>query len=472
MSKKVVLFELNEVPWRVLEDHVAARPHGALSRILGRAKAYETHAEERELHPWITWPSLHRGVGEDRHTITDFNQELGEIDEAYPPLWRLLAERGVPVGVCGSVHSNPCPKDPSAYSFYLPDPFAQDARAWPAELVPFQDFNLAMSRKSARNVSSQVSWSKVGALVTGAPRLGLRARTFASLGRQLADERLRGWTQVRRRTYQSLLAFDVFAKQLETKRPAFSTFFTNHIASTLHRFWAAAYPRDYARFDCTEDWVDRYAGEVRWVMDRADDMLARLDAFAQRHSEYELWIASSMGQAATEATRSFSQVYLRDLDVFLRRLGVEPSSWTERPAMAPRVIFALDGGRDRALEAKLARIELADRGPLGWEHLGQGVYRIHPGVQKDVGEAVVRFQGEPHPFAEFGFRNLVLQDQVGQTAYHVPTGLLLRAGAQAAKGPRERLSTQQVAPMLLDALGEPRPAYMGSAPGRLQVEVA
>ena len=50
---------------------------------------------------------------------------LAEVDEAYPPLWRLLAERGVPVGVCGSVHSNPCPKDPSAYAFYLPDRFAR-----------------------------------------------------------------------------------------------------------------------------------------------------------------------------------------------------------------------------------------------------------------------------------------------------------------------------------------------------------
>lgn len=467
MSPKVILFELNEVPWRILEDHISERPKGALARLHRGSARFETFAQEKELSPWITWPSLHRGVGEDEHTISDFNQDLGEIDAAYPSVWRLLADAGVPVGVCGSVHSNPCPADPSDYSFYIPDPFARESRCHPREIEPFQEFNLSMSRRSARNVSSRISWEKVSGLVGNAPKIGLRARTFADLGRQLADERVRKWTKVRRRTYQSVLAFDVFLRQLEKTKPAFSTFFTNHVASTLHRFWAARYPGDYAEFDCDARWVETYRHEVRWVMDRADAMLERLIRFTARRPEYEIWLATSMGQAATEARRAQSQVYLKGLGTFLERLGIAPGTWEERPAMAPRAIFALDGGRNAALEAKLSQMEIADRGPLGWEHLGGGVYRIHPGVQKDVLDPQILLGGQAHAFDEFGFQNLLLQDQVGQTAYHVPEGMLLIGGrGVAAKPAISRISTLEVAPMLLDRFQVGRPGYMQAAPGK------
>lgn len=472
MSKKIVFFELNEVPWRVLEDHMAERPSGALARMTRRAKHFETYAEEQDLSPWITWASLHRGVDEGSHGITDFNQELGEVNGAYPSIWELLAKQGVSVGVCGSVHSNPCPSNREDYSFFIPDPFARDSRCWPPVLEAFQDFNLSMSRKSARNVSSRISWSKVGGVLRTAPQIGLRPGTFAQLGCQLVDERLRKWTKVRRRTYQSLLAFDVFMGQLEKSQPAFSTFFTNHVASTMHRFWAARYPNDYGKFECTPEWVQTYGNEVRWVLDRADDMLARLERFTERHPDYEVWITSSMGQEATEAQRAFSQVYLKNLDVFLARLGIAPGTWHERPAMAPRAIFALDGGRNEALEAKLEGLAISDRGPLGWQHLGDGVYRIHPGVQKDVKDARINSNGEWFPFEEFGFQNILLEDQVGQTAYHIPEGILLKVGAQAAGGARESISTLEVAPMILQEFGLARPGYMQPAAGRPQLQVA
>lgn len=287
------------------------------------------------------------------------------------------------------------------------------------------------------------------------------------------DERLRKWTRVRRRTYQSVLAFDVFLTQLQKTRPCFSTFFTNHVASTLHRFWAAHYPGDYQDFECGFDWVQTYRHEVRWVMDRADAMLGRLLSFTERNPDYEVWVTTSMGQEATEARRANSQVYLRELATFLGRLGVEEGTWDERPAMAPRAIFALEGGRDPELERKLGGIEISDRGALGWDHLGAGVYRIHPGVQKDVIDSTIFFEGSAHTFEEFGFANLLLEDQVGQTAYHVPEGLLLISnGAGVRRAERPRISTLEIAPMILQRFGVTAPDYMLTAPGRLQVTVA
>ncbi len=82
--KKVILFELNEVPWRVIDDFVQTNPESTLARVLPRCAQFETHSEDR-LSPWITWPTFHRGVTDGDHHITDFNQNLDDVDAAYPP---------------------------------------------------------------------------------------------------------------------------------------------------------------------------------------------------------------------------------------------------------------------------------------------------------------------------------------------------------------------------------------------------
>ena len=41
------------------------------------ARKYETLAEDvGHLSPWITWPSLHRGVSNEQHEISDFGMDL------------------------------------------------------------------------------------------------------------------------------------------------------------------------------------------------------------------------------------------------------------------------------------------------------------------------------------------------------------------------------------------------------------
>ena len=69
MTRKIVLFELNEVPWCIVDDQVARRPDGALASMLRRSAQYETvAADQGHLSPWRTWPSVHRGVPDGVHT--------------------------------------------------------------------------------------------------------------------------------------------------------------------------------------------------------------------------------------------------------------------------------------------------------------------------------------------------------------------------------------------------------------------
>ena len=106
-----------------------------------------------QLHPWCTWPTLHRGVDSNTHGILRLGQNLGAINEQYDSIWSLLADAGVKTGVFGSFNSNPLPADHEKYAFYIPDVFGSAEECWPESLNAFQRFNLKMTGASARNVS-------------------------------------------------------------------------------------------------------------------------------------------------------------------------------------------------------------------------------------------------------------------------------------------------------------------------------
>src|SRR5579884_4144286 len=120
MDRKIILFELNEVPFRIVEEYSRWHPESTLARRRDQFFQYETYTEDvSALSPWKTWPSLHRGVPDHRHLIQDFGQDLHDADQEFPPLWKLLAQNGVRTGVCGSLHTYPMPDDLEGYAFFL-----------------------------------------------------------------------------------------------------------------------------------------------------------------------------------------------------------------------------------------------------------------------------------------------------------------------------------------------------------------
>ena len=96
------------------------------------------------------------------------------------------------------------------------------------------------------------------------------------IGKQLIHERINKARKARRRTYQTVLGFDVFMKLLATKKPDFCCFFTNHVASAMHRYWAAAYPEHFQDQTFTEEWTKDYKDEINFSMQKADAFLKKL----------------------------------------------------------------------------------------------------------------------------------------------------------------------------------------------------
>jgi hypothetical protein len=90
MARKTILFELNEVPFRVLDQFCKWQPQSALAKQLPTCFQYDTRTQEiSSLSPWITWPSVHRvdaqttrvALGSNSWTLEECGLRNTEIED-------------------------------------------------------------------------------------------------------------------------------------------------------------------------------------------------------------------------------------------------------------------------------------------------------------------------------------------------------------------------------------------------------
>lgn len=476
--RSVIFFETNEIPWRVVDDYTAKFPRSVLARMLRRSQTFETICEDKiELDPWISWPTLHRGVNDKQHGIVHLGQSLDRANALFPPVWSLLRQAGRAVGVFGSLHSSAVPADACDYAFYVPDFFADETFAHPASLRPFQEFNLAMTRKSARNVDPSLPLKESTKFIAAACQNGLSPRTIAIILRQLVEERLTPSRKIRRRAIQSILGLDFFTGLLRRTKPEFATFYTNHVAAAMHRYWAAHFTEDWGEENpMGEEWIEKYNGELTHAMNVLDLMLARLMDFVEREEGYGLVITSSLGQAKvnTGPTKGFTTV--TDIAKFMDFVGFSREDWQERHAMVPCI--SVDINPERAEEAVrlLSTLEVMgtqafederEIAPLSFNLRGGKSLHLYFYFEGQEPHGEVRLGNRVVPIEEAGFGFFVHEDNVACSAHHIPEGFMAvydperEAGGTGARTP---LSTLDIAPALLRHFGAAVPDYMRQAP--------
>jgi len=467
---KLVFYELNEVPYRVLEAYCTRHPESHLAHLLEMGDRYETYSEdEGVLSPWITWPTLHRGITNEKHLISDFGQDLEELNNEYPVYTELLAGAGVKVGVFGSLHTYPLPKHPDSYSFFVPDTFANGSECHPQNLEPFQKFNLKMVDKSGRNVAGGLSGGDAISFMSKLPALGVTVPTLMRLGEQVISEVSQPVRKVRRRTSQTQIAFDIFYKQLCKTMPDFSSFFTNHVASSMHRYWPGLFPDDYTSTDFDKDWLDLYAGEIEFTLKTADQQLGKLRRFVEKNRDYRLVVLSSMGQAAVDGVDIVrKQLLITDRAKFMNYFGVDVGSWEIRRAMSPRFIFRVSSDSlFRQAKSKIEQLQVNGE-PVELTVHEHGVFVVKLGQQNlELDDIRITDSGRDVTLAELGLENIEIQDATGSYAYHVPNGSFVVYNPNkrsASTGEMiDSISTIEIAPSVLQNFGVPRNEYMDSS---------
>ena len=82
---KLIIYELNEIPRRLVDYYIETFPKSYLALICQEGIIMNTFTKDSgELHPWSTWPTVHRGVYNDLHNIRSINQDLS-FSKKYPP---------------------------------------------------------------------------------------------------------------------------------------------------------------------------------------------------------------------------------------------------------------------------------------------------------------------------------------------------------------------------------------------------
>ena len=462
-GRKIIFFELNEVPWRIIDYYTQKYPDSALAQKLPQCYQYETHAVDSVLSPWITWATLHRGVAANYHTIHHFNQNLTKINLEFPPIWQILSSNGFKTGVFGSLHSYPLPDNLNNYTFYVPDSFATNSECFPEKLSVFQEFNLSMARNSARNVSTKFPIEATLKLLTHLPALGLRVSTLLDTAKQLLAEQFKPYRKNRRRTYQTVLAFDLFLKQLKTTKPDFATFFTNHVASSMHRYWAALFPQDYEKFGYNSEWVSKYNGEIDFAMSKFEQFFTQLIRFVDSNPEYTLWIASSMGQSATTAWMVKTQLNLTHAAKLMSALDIPDDAWCQTPAMFPEFGIVVKEEWVEQFRDRLSQLSIEGRF-VEFAQKEDGLFAVFFGQvnlpQKRITNAL--FKGRSVPLEQFGLENILIEDETNTNAYHVNSGSLLIYNPQDTKHKeiRKQISCLDIAPMLLQNFSVNIPQHM------------
>ncbi|MDC0213236.1 hypothetical protein OAL14_00345 [Gammaproteobacteria bacterium] len=460
---KTIVYELNEVPKKLFDFYANSFPHSSFAFLKNNADLFETFtADIGSLSPWVTWPTMHRGVSNVEHEISDLGQDLQHVNQEYPPIWEMLARMGVRVGVFGSLQSYPIPTNLENYDFYVPDTFAAGSECFPEKLTSFQAFNLSMVKASGRNVSPSISISQGASFAANSLSLGLSWKTLTKIALQLSQERINKDLLVRRRSTQIEIAFDLFFAQLKKATPDVSFFFTNHLASSMHRYWPTIFPEDYdeGRFD--GEWLSRWKSEIPHALKVANYQIATLTKFCQRYN-YKLIIASSMGQGAVQNSEPISkQVLITNIGKLLEKLGVEKTDWSPRLSMAPQVVVKPKSADFLTKISKLEGIQINGK-PIKYFVSSTGDVRFEVKLM-NAKSVEVRFNERIVDLNELGLSNVDIQDAAGANAYHIPEGILLKYDPRESWKKKESawdaISVLDFAPSMMNHFGFKTASYM------------
>lgn len=420
--KKIIFFELNEVPKKIFKEYIKKYPDSFLKYFLENSTYYDTKAVDKgHLSPWITWPTVHRGVSNIEHKIHDYGQDLSYQNKKFPPIWEYLKKKKLKVGVFGSLHSNFLPKDYKDYSFYVPDVFAPHYSCSPERVKNFHKFQLNMTKKSSRNVKRKLDLKDTIFFLKDAFQNGITISTFIKVFKQLLNETYDYKKSVRRRTIHSLLAFDVFFSLLNEKKPDFCTIFTNHVASSMHRYWEASFPDEFEKLNQSEKWYRDYKDEIFYSMSITDIILKKLCKFVNKNQKFELWVLSSMGQSPNKSYKVNNQLLLNHPENFFSNLFINKNEFKIKPSMAPIYVF------DICNPKKIKNLDLLKHIKINGENIKFKIEKktlfIEIG-QTNIQNYNLAFKNKYYAFEKFGFKKEEIQDHSGSSAYHNPDGTL------------------------------------------------
>ena len=465
MVNQVLLYELNEVPWEVLDRYIEVRPESNAARLLGHAMQRTTIDEDPiMLMPWRTWPTVHRSLLTEDHGALDQGQDPKTFRGT--PIWDVVEAAGLPVGLFGVLQSWPA-RSFKHGGFYVPDSFARTVETFPHSLEHFQAFNIAMTKENLFSSEEPVSPRSVAATAVDAVRRGLSPWSCAQLARHVIRERQDRRYLASRPSVQVLLCFDLFWRLHKRANPALSVFFSNHVASMMHRFWG--------------DWMEGYDSNgyrpdpvygtfIVTAMDYFDHQLGLMRAWVDSHPGSTLIVAGSMGMGPIEYEPTPSSYVVEDADKLLTTVEIAPAE--VGLAMYPVITLLFPTPQDAEAASPVLESVSTEMGPMFVDfRTHERTLSFYGAMDKDEENLPTSLswtdaQGNRRT-GSIGDVGIVIRHRAGggNTAQHTPEGMFIAYGAGVgADASREKLDILDTGPSILDLLGIEPAKDMKGAP--------
>tara|TARA_Y100000589_G_C27192947_1_gene645563 strand:+ start:427 stop:1815 length:1389 start_codon:yes stop_codon:yes gene_type:complete len=446
--KKLLIYELNELPKDLLLDYIRLKPNSTLSDLYkeGTLKITETK-DQGELHPWSTWPTFYRGVNNNLHKIQFINQDKTFAEKNFPPIWNILANNNISIGIFGSLQSYP-PPDFENINFYLPDTFAPNSDAIPEILSSFQDFNLNIVGNN-NAVTRGITFVDLKNFTKCLLKRLISPKTIFKVSTQISKELLLPRYKIRRSLMQPLLSFDPYLKQLKKFKPSFSTFFTNHLAGMMHRYWYDYYPRNFKNKVRKVSIFKK--NSIIKALDIADRQIKTLILFAKENN-YNLWIASSMGQSAIERGSYVKEIFLNEPQRLLKVLNLNSEDYKFMPSMYPDI--NIECKNQKANEEICSKIKLLVDSSnrqiitVRYKPESNSLNLMTNTSKKLIEDSYLFFKNNKIVLNDLGLE--LIERDIG-TGYHIPEGILLTFGNESKDLLKnyEILDTTLIAPLIL-----------------------
>jgi len=460
--RKVLLLEFNEITWTIIDPMIARGRLPNLARLRSEGTWGSPEALELPpyLDPWITWVTLHTGVGREVHGASVLEQDSRTI--AAKRTWDYAVEAGRSVGVFGSISAYPPRPVPG---FMVPGPFAPGPETYPAYIAPLQALNRRYTQahnKVARE-GSPLEMLKEGAEIF---RLGLRPKTAWRIGQQLLRERIQPHSKWKRVVLQPLINCDVFENLYRRYQPDFATWHTNHAAHFMHHYWRAM---DDSQFpvSATPEEKMKYGDAVEYGYEICDELLGRFVELVDENTV--LVLASSMGQQPYVHElypEGKIPVRFKDLGAILDIVGAKGVKEMV-PTMLPQWNVRIPDAAHRAQVASRLRAARCQGGThpdaITVEETGDILTLTPRGLSSRSGEVRYFFPDSPGAKTEgYLLEELFACDvPTPKEGMHHPRGLLVFYGAGIRRGVElKEVSPLDIAPTLLDLLDVPVPPVM------------
>ena len=448
-GKQVLVYELNAVPWLVVDRFVRRTPGSRLATILHQAQTFTTlYNDPNPLEPWRSWPAFHTGLSSLEHRTLDLGQDPTTFGGE--PIWDTVARQGVKVGVFGALQSWPA-RTYASGGFYVPDTFARTPECVPASLTDVQAFNLRLTRENIFSADAPLPRAAMLRLPLAFLRAGVRLSTCAQLARHVFLETLDPRNKAGRAMMQAEPMFDIFMHQMRQHDPRLGIFFTNHVAGMMHRYWADA----MAAFGEEPPYpVDSIHSSLVWrAMEIFDRHLTELDAWAHAANDRVVMVASSMGQGPIPYQPVSKYLVLRDASRLLDALGCRNAD----VGLAMYPAYSLRFRSDIEAESARSRIRALrlDGQPL-FEHFRRSGSTLRFDiVSPPISEMnlITSSTGSAFTFKDLG---IIARERLGgtNTAHHVPEGVLILFGAGVTPdASRSAIDSRTVRGRILDLMG-------------------